>query len=207
MMTQKYSLFDVCVCVYVGRWNALWWSSFFLDATASFWWQGKVRATQTHTHLIICSFEWILSKSICSFQSCAKPIYEVMIWLSVVGLSVSSSAATDPYSFLINNWEHSSALLLMPLICELLLRFDEFELLELSDLELLLLLLLLLELELLSLSLSSLLDALLWFAVAFEATFLLLYMCDDLWWCDPLWLWCRLSLLRISAIWRRSSVR
>lgn len=51
MMTQKYSLFDVCVCVYVGRWNAKRWSSFFLDATASFWWQRKVRATHKHTRI------------------------------------------------------------------------------------------------------------------------------------------------------------
>lgn len=104
-----------------------------------------------------------------------------------------------------NNCEQSSALALMPLICELLLRFDEFELLELSEFELELLLLLLLELELLSLSLSSVLTTIGRF-VAFDVTNLWLYGCDDLW-CDPLWwLWCRLSLFRISAISRRSSV-
>lgn len=125
--------------------------------------------------------------------------YELMIWLGDVLFTVSSSATVPPlHSFLISNCEHSSALSLIPLICELLLRFDEFELLELLEFELLLLLLLLLELELLSLSLSSLLAAAAavaactWFAVLFAAvaaataaaaaavTDRLLYVRDDL---------------------------
>lgn len=68
----------------------------------------------------------------------------------------------------------------MPLMCELLLRFDEFELLELSDFELLLLLeleLLLLELELLSLSLSSLLAFDLWCVVGFGADDVFIVLC------------------------------
>lgn len=132
--------------------------------------------------------------------------YELTIWLSVVLFTMSSST-TALHSFLISNCEHSSPLSLIPLICELLLRFDEFELLELLEFELLLLLLLLLELELLSLSLSSLLAAL-WFLAGFCAVAeRFVYVCDDLW-CDPLWwLWCLVSLLRMSAICRRKSVK